>query len=574
MKMWIYYAFHTFINSIVKLFRSKFIIVLLCSLFMGGIFGMVGGTVAALMIPDKEVESEQEGDEEGDIAGEDNLKEGDIEEEEDIVDFNGDGVWDEADIQIACLIIQCVATVLMIGFLLMGMYSGSKKGSDIFLMADVNFLFTSPKKPQTVLLFRLSFQMLSLVFISICYVYMLPGIIVALRQKAYVGVAIFTAWILLLLLQKLASILTYTVSSTITGLKQKVVPCIYVIAILVVGIHGAVYLLSDKDWIVMLEKIYGSHMWNWFPIVGWLKGAIQEMLDGRILYSMLWFVLLIAACVVLVWGIWRIKADFYEEAMEGAAINEEKLLAMQEGRKARLNKKGDAKKTKARAYKEIGTLKGSGASVFFYKELHTRKRSVKLGFLSNMMLTYLLVAATISAIMVYVTHMSNFMVVGLLFLCIIFFRTIGNPMAAETSRNWLFLVPDNPYKKVFSSLMAGTLFCVIDLLPAMVLAGILLQETPWMVALWYIELVLVDCVFTIVGMFLQSMLPSSSVDTVKSMIQMMIKVFLMLFIIGSFFIGYFAVGVWFGLLISIALAFVIGVAGFFVYPARLHKGII
>ena len=121
--------------------------------------------------------------------------------------------------------------------------------------------------------------------------------------------------------------------------------------------------------------------------------------------------------------------------------------------------------------------------------------------------------------------------------------------------------------------MAGTLFCVIDLLPAMVLAGVLLQEAPWMVALWYIELVLVDFVFTIVGMFLQSMLPSSSVDTVKSMIQMMIKVFLMLFIIGSFFIGYFTMGAWFGLLISIAVALVIGVAGFFVYPARLHKGI-
>ncbi len=569
MKMWGYYAFHTFINSIIKIFRSKFIIVLICSLFLGGVFGMVGGTVAVLLAPEDAVESE-EGTEaiEGDVSDG-----GDEPEEENIIDFNNDGVWDEADIQILCLIVQCAATLLMIGFILMGMYSGSKKGSDIFLMADVNFLFTSPKKPQTVLLFRLSFQMLSLIFISACYVYILPGLIVALKKQAYVGIAIFTAWILLLLLQKLASILTYTVSSTITGLKKKVVPCIYAIAILVVGIHGVVYLLSGLDWIVMLEKIYGSHGWNWFPFVGWIKGAIQEMLDGRILLSMLWFGLLILACIALVWGIWRIKADFYEEAMEGAAEREEKMIAAQEGRKARSDAEKSRKKVQKRNTREVGELRGHGASVFFYKEVYTRRRSDRLGFLSNMMLTYFLVAAVISVIMVYVSHTPNFIVVGLLFLCILFFRTVGNPMGAETSKNWLFLVPDSPYKKVFFSLMANTLFCAIDLLPAMLFAEILLKEPLWAVVLWYVELILTNFVFTIVGMILQSVLPSESVETVKSMIQMLIKAVAILLIIGSFFIGYFTIGAWFGLAISIAVALVISVAGFFIYPARLHKGI-
>ena len=69
MKMWGYYAFHTFINSIIKIFRSKFIIVLICSLFLGGVFGMVGGTVAVLLAPEDAVESE-EGTEaiEGDVS--------------------------------------------------------------------------------------------------------------------------------------------------------------------------------------------------------------------------------------------------------------------------------------------------------------------------------------------------------------------------------------------------------------------------------------------------------------------------------------------------------------------------
>ena len=40
--------------------------------------------------------------------------------------------------------------IVFLAILLWGMYSGSKDGTDIFQMADVNLLFTAPMKPQSV----------------------------------------------------------------------------------------------------------------------------------------------------------------------------------------------------------------------------------------------------------------------------------------------------------------------------------------------------------------------------------------------------------------------------------------
>ena len=42
MRLWGYYALHTFINTIKKIFKSKVMIVILCSFLIGGV---VGGSV-------------------------------------------------------------------------------------------------------------------------------------------------------------------------------------------------------------------------------------------------------------------------------------------------------------------------------------------------------------------------------------------------------------------------------------------------------------------------------------------------------------------------------------------------
>ena len=49
MRLWGYYALHTFINTIKKIFKSKVMIVILCSFLIGGVIGGSVGFISSLV---------------------------------------------------------------------------------------------------------------------------------------------------------------------------------------------------------------------------------------------------------------------------------------------------------------------------------------------------------------------------------------------------------------------------------------------------------------------------------------------------------------------------------------------
>ena len=201
MKLWGYYAFHTFINSVKKMFRSTFIIVLACIIGVTILFGVAGGVIG-WAVADNMI-TEYAYDENGNYVGEELGKydeNGNYIEDEDayLYDKNGnyvgradgeydkygnyidDGGYDEngsyvgadgeynangeringeltdEDKAAAYAFVEFGVEALFIIFIFIGMYGGQKNGNEMFLLADVNFLFTAPKKPQTVKIGRAS----------------------------------------------------------------------------------------------------------------------------------------------------------------------------------------------------------------------------------------------------------------------------------------------------------------------------------------------------------------------------------------------------------------------------------
>ncbi len=49
MRLWGYYALHTFINTIKKIFKSKVVVVILCSMLIGGVIGGSVGFISSLI---------------------------------------------------------------------------------------------------------------------------------------------------------------------------------------------------------------------------------------------------------------------------------------------------------------------------------------------------------------------------------------------------------------------------------------------------------------------------------------------------------------------------------------------
>ena len=557
MRLWGYYALHTFINTIKKIFKSKVMIVILCSFLIGGVVGGSVGFISSLVEDQAQTESS---------VSKDDKTNDPAQMEEDFMTVHADAIRES---------IPAATMILLLVVVLWGIYGGSKKGSDFFLMADANILFAAPLKAQTVLMFRLSFQMLALLFFTFYLIFQVPSMKLILGLDNFAIVAIFLAWGMLLFMSKLMSVFTYTLTATYEHLKKYVVPFVFAVGLLVVAATGAVYISTGNDYMATLRLTYGADWSNYIPVFGWYKAMVMNAINGHVFASLGYMALNLVFLIALVWGIWHIKADFYEDALAGAQKRDDMTKAALEGRNINKDKKQSAKRTQKLEHKvrKSYELKGWGASVFLHKSILNRRRFSKFGFVTNTLLLYLAIGGIGAAFMAYKTDLREISVVGLIMALTLFFRNFGNPIEIESSHNWLFLVPEDPYKKVLYAILAGSVDCVLDLLPGIVVATVILRGNPLMALLWLATLVSMDFMFSCFGLLLQAILPSSAMDVVKSMLQMMLRAFIIVVIAIAFAIGTVLQGLALGAVFCMFTSLAVGTICFIVYPSLLHRGI-
>ena len=557
MRLWGYYALHTFINTIKKIFKSKVMIVILCSFLIGGVVGGSVGFISSLVEDQAQTESS---------VSKDDKTNDPAQMEEDFMTAHADAIRES---------IPAATMILLLVVVLWGIYGGSKKGSDFFLMADANILFAAPLKAQTVLMFRLSFQMLALLFFTFYLIFQVPSMKLILGLDNFAIVAIFLAWGMLLFMSKLMSVFTYTLTATYEHLKKYVVPFVFAVGLLVVAATGAVYISTGNDYMATLRLTYGADWSNYIPVFGWYKAMVMNAINGHVFASLGYMALNLVFLIALVWGIWHIKADFYEDALAGAQKRDDMTKAALEGRNINKDKKQSAKRTQKLEHKvrKSYELKGWGASVFLHKSILNRRRFSKFGFVTNTLLLYLAIGGLGAAFMAYKTDLREISVIGLIMALTLFFRNFGNPIEIESSHNWLFLVPEDPYKKVLYAILAGSVDCVLDLLPGIVVATVILCGNPLMALLWLATLVSMDFMFSCFGLLLQAILPSGAMDVVKSMLQMMLRAFIIVVIAIAFAIGTVLQGLALGAVFCMFTSLAVGTICFIVYPSLLHRGI-
>lgn len=557
MRLWGYYALHTFINTIKKIFKSKVMIVILCSFLIGGVIGGSVGFISSLVEDQAQTESS---------VSKDDKTNDPAQMEEDFMTVHADAIRES---------IPAATMILLLVVVLWGIYGGSKKGSDFFLMADANILFAAPLKAQTVLMFRLSFQILALLFFTFYLIFQVPSMKLILGLDNFAIIAIFLAWGMLLFMSKLMSVFTYTLTATYEHLKKYVVPFVFAVGLLVVAATGAVYISTGSDYMATLRLTYGADWSNYIPVFGWYKAMVMNAINGHVLASLGYMALNLVFLIALVWGIWHIKADFYEDALAGAQKRDDMTKAALEGRNINKDKKQSAKRAQKLEHKvrKSYELKGWGASVFLHKSILNRRRFSKFGFVTNTLLLYLAIGGLGAAFMAYKTDLREISVIGLIMALTLFFRNFGNPIEIESSHNWLFLVPEDPYKKVLYAILAGSVDCVLDLLPGIVVATVILRGNPLMALLWLATLVSMDFMFSCFGLLLQAILPSSAMDVVKSMLQMMLRAFIIVVIAIAFAIGTVLQGLALGAVFCMFASLAVGTICFIVYPSLLHRGI-
>ncbi len=494
MRLFGYYAWHSFVNQLRKLFKTWVLIFLVVCIAIGALIGF-----GAAMLDDAAGEDEEIIDSEV------------IEEEE-------PGIQEQLGIEPMELVELIVGGVILAVFVF-GAISADKNGSRIFLPADVNLLFASPMKPQSVLLFRLMTQLGTSILASVYLLFQLPNLVLGLGLSIWVALAMIAVWCLTLVMSKLVQILLYTVCSTHVKLKKHLRNGIYAFLLVLAGAYLMYWKASGDSYLAAATGFFNGPVSRFIPLWGWLKGFCMFAIEGNVAGLLMSLAAIILGGILLTYIIWHVKADFYEDAMAKSEETAE-LLAAAQSEKAGVTVIR-RKKDRSDKLRRDGMQHGSGANVFFYKAMYNRFRFAHLSIFTKTSETYLFAAVAVSVLCRFVIQAEGLIPVMLTLGVLTFFRAMGNPLEQDTQMDHFLLIPENTWHKLFWSLMGGTANCFLDLLPAVIVAALLLGENMLIALAWIPLIVSVDFFATTVGAFIGLSVPVSAGKMIKQLIQIL-----------------------------------------------------
>ena len=504
MKLFFYYAFCSVKNQLRKLFKTWVAIFFAVCLLFGVVIGLGASFIEDLSnFADEEMPPEEE-----EVV---------LPDEE----FPADEEMTEEDIAQMMQVIELIAGGVVLLVFVLNSLSADKNGCAVFLQADVNLLFASPMKPQSVLLFRLMTQIGTSLVLSIYLLFQVPNLVLNLGIPLIGAVAVIFTWGLVLILSKLLQVLLYTVSSTHPSTKKYIRPAIFAL----VGIVGVAFALywkgSGTDPLTAAMQFFNAPITRWIPVWGWLKGFCMFAIEGNVLSLIISLLLLILTTVALVWGIWTMRVDFYEDAMAKSEETAELQRAAESGNAVAIKKKKD----RSDKLRRDGLNRGWGASVYFFKTMYNRFRFAPLGIFTKTTVTYLIAGVGTAYIVRFMLGVESFIPVALVLAVLAFFRSLGNPLSQDTGMDSFMMIPESPWAKMFYSLLGGSVSCALDLLPAMLVATVLMQANPFETVAWILFIVTLDFYSTAVATFIDLSIPTATAKQIKSVIQVMFVYF-------------------------------------------------
>ncbi len=506
MRLFGYYALHSVKNQLKKLFKTWVMIFLLACMLIGGLIGVGAASLEDAAEERNAIEYAEEIDET------ENWEE---EWEED---------WEEDAILVDDIYgtIELIAGGIILAFFVFQAIGADKNGSKIFLPADVNLLFASPMKPQSVLMFRLMCQMGVILLSSIYLGFQVPNLVINLDMGLWAAVGVLLTWLFTVAIGKLIQIFLYIYFSSNAGLKKYLRNGIYGFG---GGIAGAYFLYtaaSGLDYFSAALQFFNHDITRWIPFWGWIKGFCMFCMEGNLLGALVSLAVIFVGGGLLVTIIWRLKADFYEDAMAKSEETAQLLEAAQSEKSSGFVKR---KKDRSEKLRRDGMNRGSGANVFFWRIMYNRFRFAHFGIFTKTSETYLVAAAGISLCCKFVLETDGLIPVILALGVLTFYRTLGNPLAEDTSKDFFRMIPESTGKKLFWSVLGGTVNCLLDLIPAILLIELIYMVNPLVLLAWIPFILSVDFFGSNVGAFINLSVPVSAGTIIKQIVMVMFLYF-------------------------------------------------
>lgn len=515
MRLFLYYAVHSVLNALKKLLKTwvaVFIVLMIGGALIGGIIGIIVKATANTedTSPDTAVEQTEDGEEE------------EVELE---VSFGGgfSGFLKENDLETVNVVDFVISVAFL--FILATTVANSKSSGKLFMPADVPMLFASPMRPQSVLMFRLMCSLGTSFFVSLFMLYQIPNLMNGAKLSFWGAMSCVLVYMLSLMFSTLIQVALYTLTSKLKAgpeLVNKILIGFY--GLIGAGFIAYITLGGEKDIKAGLFGYFADPDTLWVPFWGWLRGITYYAVLGDAKKSLFYLGLFVLALILVIILIWNIKADFYEDAMFTAERKAEQLA---NAKRASTGATVIREKERKGSIDREGFKYGSGANVFFYKAVFNRFRFAKLKVFSTTMIIYLLIAVAVSFVVNKYTEVpSDYFFIPCAAMGIIaFYRTLGDPIREDTSREFFILVPASGYSKIVYSLLGCLTVTAIDLIIPMIVSTVMLGVNPLIMLVWLLFILSVSFFATTVGTFISLSVPGNAGDTIKTIIQIMFLYF-------------------------------------------------
>lgn len=558
MRLFGYYAIHSFINQLRKLMKTwVFIFIVVCFL-IGGLIGFMAVQFEESVEEVSSVESFI-----NDSVGEDAViavNEGgddavEIEETSGTDAMSGEAGESAAgesagevvpETGIRAILVQLgfdlqsndflelMAGLIILIIIIFSIFNAEKNASRIFQPADVYMLFSAPIKPQTILMFRVVMQMAIALLLTVYFFMEIPLLSDMFSLSPRDAMFLIISWGLSFLFAKLIQVLLYLIYADHPKYQKYISYGIY--AVLAAAACGFLvfHVTSGLRPGESAMRFFCSDISRYVPIWGQLKAlAVYSATDNMTAIIVSLAVLAVFA-VLLLFAISKTRGDYYEDAMYKSEELAERLKKMRES-------KGLVASTRKKDYDEKLMRNefnsGSGANVFFYKTMYNRRRFAKFGVFTKTLITYLVISVLISLAAIFMFKTTEFAVTAAALGVAVFYRTLGNPLDQDTSMDYFRMIPESAASKLFYSLMGGTVSCMIDLVPAFIVGALIMKADPVMAVLMFVLIVTIDFYATTVSTFINLSVPVQAGKMLKQIVQVMFVYFGLIPDIAFFVVG-------------------------------------
>lgn len=431
--------------------------------------------------------------------------------------------------------VQGYAAVLVGVFLFIAgfsIYNGLKQGTALFSMADVEYLFTAPVSPRTILLSGIAKQAGIMIFASIFLLFQYSNIrrLAGLDAMALVGLMV--SYTILGISLHILSACLYAYSAGSPARRKRIDTSFFAVLCAMLALFALTVLRQGGAIHDALGTFFGSDAWNFVPIIGWARGLAISITEYRFAGAAVYFTLMLLSAVGFTMLLQRTDMDYFEDVLLAA----ERANQAKEDKKAgRISEQGTVGKHVKR---EQGALWGTGAFAFTGRLLREQSRR---GLYYFDISTLAAAAYPLICMILFDSEMLNeggLWPIYSLTAWIMIFLNLRGGMGRELAYPVLHLAPASAWKKLTAVLLPQFMKGAVDGLAYAAFLMLFLHRTPMEFAASWLVYLTISMLYA-AGMVLVERILGSNRNVALVMIVYMLLLLLLISpgMIGAMLLG-------------------------------------